>query len=262
MSRFSQSRYVLPALVALVVLAVSGCGASTATASPGGGGGVRSPASNGNGAGNGGGPSSAVVSGLAGLAGNFGSVTSYRFTLTMIGVPGSDTLNSLGGPSDTNDTAISMSGTVVSKPSPAFDITMGTVHEVQVGGTDYIDVGTGAFMPSQGSGNLNAFSPAAMYASMIEPIAADFTKVGTGKKNGVDADHYQATAAASSRLDSIAGTSGAKWTADVWIAQNGAYPVSMAITGTVGGKVAFQIKFDVTNVNDPANVVAAPVNPT
>ena len=35
-------------------------------------------------------------------------------------------------------------------------------------------------------------------------------------------------------LDSLAGISGAKWTADVWIARSGGYPVSMAIVGTSG----------------------------
>ena len=50
-----------------------------------------------------------------------------------------------------------------------------------------------------------------------------------------------------------------KWTADVWIATQGGYPVSTAIVGgDDSGKVVFQLVFDITNINDSANKVTAP----
>ena len=55
----------------------------------------------------------------------------------------------------------------------------------------------------------------------------------------------------------------AAWSADIGIATNGGYPVSMAIIGTAADKsTAYEILFDITNVNDPANVVTAPTNVT
>ena len=59
-------------------------------------------------------------------------------------------------------------------------------------------------------------------------------------------------------LDSLAGVSGATWTADLWLATSGGYPVSMAIIGTKDSTVVYQVSFDITNINDPTNKVTAP----
>jgi hypothetical protein len=56
---------------------------------------------------------------------------------------------------------------------------------------------------------------------------------------------------------------GATWTADVWIAQNGGYPVSMSILAKASdNSILYEIQFDITNINDPANKVTAPTNLT
>jgi hypothetical protein len=79
----------------------------------------------------------------------------------------------------------------------------------------------------------------------------------------VQADHYQASSAALARLGSIAAITGATWTADVWVAQDGGYPVSMAVFGRAGDKsIVYEILFDISNVDDPANKVTVPANVT
>jgi len=109
---------------------------------------------------------------------------------------------------------------------------------------------------------VDSFAPSAMFSSMIDPsTVSGFTKVGTEQKNGVTADHYQGSQAALSDLGSALGVQGATWTADVWIATNGGYPVGMAIIGTAADKsIAYEILFNITNVNDPSNTVTKPTN--
>jgi hypothetical protein len=104
----------------------------------------------------------------------------------------------------------------------------------------------------------DSFAPATMFSSMVGSTAEGFNKVGNEQKNGVSADHYQGTQAVYGELDSLAGVSGATWTADLWIATDGGYPVSMAIIATSSGAVVYEILFDITNVNDPNNKITAP----
>jgi hypothetical protein len=99
-----------------------------------------------------------------------------------------------------------------------------------------------------------------MFSSMVGSTSEGFNKVGTESKNGVQADHYTGTQAVYGQLDSLAGVSGATWTADLWIATPGGYPVSMAFIATADSKVAYEILFDITNVNDPNNKITAPAN--
>jgi hypothetical protein len=99
-----------------------------------------------------------------------------------------------------------------------------------------------------------------MFSSLIDPsLLGEFNKVGTGPKNGVNADHYQGSQAVLSALGTLTNVQSATWTADLWIATDGGYPVGMAIVGTAAdGTVAYEMVFDITNVNDPSNAVTAP----
>jgi hypothetical protein len=103
-----------------------------------------------------------------------------------------------------------------------------------------------------------------MFSSALDTSSASgWNKVGTETKNGVSADHYQASSSALAEYGSSLGVTGATWSADVWIATDGGYPVSMAIVATASDKsVAYEIKFDLSNVNDPANKITAPTNVT
>jgi hypothetical protein len=91
--------------------------------------------------------------------------------------------------------------------------------------------------------------------------ASGYNKVGSESKNGVDTDHYQASQSTLTGLSSVAGVANATWTGDVWIAKNGGYPVSMAIMAKASdNSVAYEIMFDITNINDSSLKVTAPTN--
>jgi hypothetical protein len=183
--------------------------------------------------------------------------------MTLAGGDWGSMLSALGGAGATGSGAFTIGGTIVVKPDKAADITMAGIHIIEIGGTDYIDMGTGSFISSPTSSSMvDSFAPSAMFSSMIDPsTVSGFTKVGTEQKNGVTADHYQGSQAALSDLGSALGVQGATWTADVWIATNGGYPVGMAIIGTAADKsIAYEILFNITNVNDPSNTVTKPTN--
>jgi hypothetical protein len=200
------------------------------------------------------------TNGLDGAASAFADVANYKFSMTLAGGNFAD-IGKLGGASGG---AFTISGTVIATPAKAADIKIGSYHIVEVGGFDYIDLGVGGFIkaPVSGQGMADSFSPNTMFSSVIYTASASgYNKVGSETKNGVMTDHFQASASALSQYDSLA--AGATWTADVWLAQNGGYPVSMNVTGTAGdGSVAYQIIFDISNINDPANTVTVPTNVT
>jgi hypothetical protein len=48
---------------------------------------------------------------------------------------------------------------------------------------------------------------------------------------------------------------------DIWIAKAGGYPVSMAMVAKASdNSLAYEILFDITNVNDPTIKISAPTN--
>jgi hypothetical protein len=254
--RFGRRVRVPLALLTAVALAVGACsGGSSVTAPPSAAGPASSVGGNG-GNGNGGG------SVVGGAAAKLSAITSYKFSMTLAGGDYSSLLSALGGTVASGNAPFTMSGTIVLQPAHAADITMGSIHLIEIGGSDYLDVsGSGAFIATPMSTSIvDSFAPATMFSSMVDPSAAGgFAKVGTGQKNGVSADHYQGSQAVLAGIAAGSGLTGATWTADIWIATSGGYPVSMAIAGTAADKsIAYEILFDITNANDPANKVVAP----
>jgi hypothetical protein len=203
--------------------------------------------------------------GLISAANNFGSIKSYKFSMTLAGGSFSSMLSALPGSSASGDAPFTMSGTVTTSPAAA-DIKMAGFHIIEVGGFEYVDLsGTGLFIksPSSGTSMADSLSPASMFSSAMDTSGGSgFSKVGTDTKNGVKADHYTASASALSAYGSTLGVAAdATWSADVWIAQNGGYPVSMSILAVGSDKsVLYQITFDISNINDPSNNVTAPTN--
>jgi hypothetical protein len=200
--------------------------------------------------------------GLSGAANNFSNITSYKFSMTLAGGEFSSMLSALGS-GTSGDTPFTMGGTITVKPQKAADITMGGFHMVEVGGFDYLDMtGTGTFYKTAATSSslADSFSPATMFSGLVGTTSSSgYSKVGSGSKNGVAADHYQASTEALAAYASAQGIAGATWSSDVWIAQNGGYPVSMSIIAVASDKtIAYEIKFDITNVNDPSNKVTAP----
>jgi hypothetical protein len=257
MTRIVNQAKSLLVLVAVLAVAVAACGSSGST-----------PNSNG---GQSAGPSNAVQPTLNGgdnggdNGGGFGDVTSkfdnvasYKFNMVLAGGSFASSLSVLGSAS--SDGSFTISGTVITKPDKAADVTMAGIHIIESGGQQCMDMGTGSFFctPSTGSSMADSFSPSTMFGSMVDTGSGDYKKVGTEQKNGVTADHYQGTEGAYAGLNSLAGVPNATWTADVWIATDGGYPVSTAIVGTADGATVFKFIFDITNINDPANKVTLP----
>jgi len=202
--------------------------------------------------------------GLSGAASNFSNITSYKFTMTLAGGEFGSMLSAFGS-GTSGDTPFTMSGTITVKPQKAADINMGGFHMVEIGGFDYLDMtGTGTFYKTAATSSslADAFSPATMFSGLVgSSSSSGYGKVGSGSKNGVAADHYQASTEALAAYASTQGISDATWSSDVWIAQNGGYPVSMSIIATAADKtIVYEIKFDITNVNDQSNKVTAPTS--
>jgi hypothetical protein len=241
-------------LLTVLAIALAACSGGSGSAAPTGG----ARASTGPGGGNGGNGGSSV---LGGAAAKLSDIASYKFSMTLAGGDYGSMLSALGGAAATGNAPFTMTGTIIAKPDKAADITMGAFHIIEVGGNDYLDMsGSGSYISTPTTSSMaDAFAPSSMFSSMISTSYTGFNKVGSEPKNGVGADHYQGTKAVLDQLASAAGVTGATWTADVWIASDGGYPVSMAIVAIAADKtIAYEILFDITNVNDPANQVTAP----
>ncbi len=105
---------------------------------------------------------------------------------------------------------------------------------------------------------IDNLSPAKMFGSYFDSsMAAGYKASGDEQKNGVATVHYVADASIMADYSDLLGVTGGTWTAEVWIAKSGGYPVSTKIECT-GGSSEFLLQLDVTNVNDPANSVKAP----
>jgi hypothetical protein len=237
--------------LAIVAIAVSACGSSSGTKAP------DSPAS--------GAPNTTVApgggSGLAGAATAFSSLKSYKFSMTLAGGSFGSMLSVLGGASASAGAGFTVKGTVLVADKAA-DVDVMGMHMIEVGGFSYLDMG-GSFAktPSNGDSLADSFSPAKIFSSSIGSTADGYSKVGTESKNGVQADHFKAADSTLSGMGSVLGVGNATWTSDVWIAVDGGYPVSMAMVATLSDKsIGYEVLFDISNINDPANTVTAPTN--
>jgi hypothetical protein len=173
---------------------------------------------------------------LSDLVTNLDNVDSYRLTITT------------GG-------EVQYSGIVVTKPELARDVTMGDQRFVVIGDEVWMGAaGSDALTPApagMAEALLSTFDPVLLVGAFASPGAmAGAAEVGSEEKNGVSATHY--------RIDSgsLVGTLASMppdSSIDVWIADDG-YLVSLAVTGMAEG----EFTLDVTDVNDPANVVERP----
>ena len=247
LARRSRSRIVL---LAVMAIALSACAGTSTTAGAGKAGATSSP-----------------DTGLGAAASAFARVSNYNFSMTLAGGTFSSMLSMLPTSSAVGDAPFTIGGTITVKPQAAADIKMIGLHIIEIGGQDYLDMsGTGSFdqITIAGTKLAERFSPATMFATAINPsTVGGYDKVGSGTKNGVQADHYQASSAGLATLGSIAAITGATWTANVWVAQDGGHPVSLAIVGTAANKsIVYEVLFDITNVDDPANKVTVPAKVT
>jgi hypothetical protein len=202
--------------------------------------------------------------GLDGAAAALKALTSYKVKMVVVG--GSDDLdNNLTALPNAPDSGVfNVSGTFVFKPTEAADVTIaGLLHDVAVANNDYQDVGvTGTFNEEDGAASSSlAFelSPASIYSAF--DFTSGFDLVGSETKDKVAANHFHAGDAALAEFAAIAGVQNATWTADVWLATSGGYPVSITIVATATDKsIAYERSFDLTEVNGATNKVTVPTN--
>lgn len=172
---------------------------------------------------------------LSGLVKNLDGVDSYRVTITTSG--------------ETQYAAV-----VVTKPVLSRDVTMGDGTRIVVIG-DEAWIGDASKLepapPEMATPMLAAFDPVLMMGAFTTPGAmTGATEVGTEEKNGVQARRF--TVDSNSMVGAMASMPPGS-SIELWIADAG-YLVSMSIGGT--GEGSFTM--DVTNINDPANVVERP----
>lgn len=210
---------------------------------------------------------------LAGAADALASLTSYKFRMTLAGTPSVNKLAEVTGNASSSNGSVTFNGTVILKPDKAAEVTTTGLHIISVGGFDYMDVGNAGFAqmaadspgasPSSGASPSPAsksdpFTPAQVFSGIR---MSGYSNVGPETKNDVLSDHYQAGASALAELGSVSVVKGATWSADIWIAKDGGYPVSIAIVATAkDGTIPYETTFDLTNINDAANKVTAPEN--
>jgi hypothetical protein len=207
---------------------------------------------------------SSSAASLDGAGAALSNLTSYKFTMTVVGGDLSDnTLSTL--PNAPASGIFKVSGTYLLATSEAADITVaGTFHEISVGGIDYQDAGlTGSFTEDDSGATVlvDQLSPTSVYTSF--DFSGSFNTVGDESKDGVDTTHFQAGDSALAEFATVSGVQAGAWTADVWLANQGGYPVAMTIVGTTSTTdktVVYERTFDLTNVNSTTNQVTAPTN--
>jgi hypothetical protein len=205
------------------------------------------------------------------------NASSYKFSMTFGGAatdptsPDADVAHSLSeiAPGSACGTGtFTLSGTITNQqPAPAedvesvfdVDVSCPGLHIIRVGDSVYIDRGnTGTFVETPGeANNLDFLSPVNLVRDFFNPYTASYyTQVGSEIKDGVSTDRYRSN----EDLDEyVEGGQYDPWSADVWVAQDGSYPVSMDIVAKEADTGdPYEVKVDITNVNDPANTVTAP----
>ena len=170
---------------------------------------------------------------------NLEGIDSYRITVTSGGQVGYQAV-------------------VVTKPVLSRDIRLGEGEDAQrvVSIGDETWMGTGDALqpaPAALAGSLlAAFDPLMMAGAFAQPGAwSGANDQGVEEKNGVQARHFRIEAG------SVVGTLASMppgTSIDAWVAEDGGYLVSLAVVG----EASEGFTIDVTNVNDPTNVVKRP----
>jgi hypothetical protein len=267
--------FLVPALVLVAVLTLAACGGSStpaassepgatpatgATAAPeatSGGEATQAPAAS---------PAEGGID-IGGAAASLENLDNYSFKIEMKAEGGSEFMMVPAGGS------LVMEGDVILKPAEAVDVTMttsdGTTASVIgyriIGDTAYINLGGDSWMSApadDAASAVDSFKPEQMLGSYSS--LEGLSKVGEEDKNGIPSEHYTSTS--DPGIGSMFGLPGATWTTDVWIAKDGGFVVSAAMTATgkneSGAQGTFVMTVDVTGANDPNLVIEPPTNLT
>lgn len=246
------TRGLVAASLALA-LVVAACGSSTKP-------GIPVPVSgNSNNGGNNAGGSGSLMSGLAS---NLDTLDSYQFSWQIT--------SASTGASAADTGSFETTGTVVNKPTLAYKVNdLGMMQIIVIGNQGWISMDNGSTWMassdySNGSSDLSSLLPDSMYGSDFDSNAADFKVAGEETKNGVDCIHY--TDNTDLGLGGAALGIAGNFTADLWVAKSGNYPVSgfYGYSASAGGQSgSWSYSFEITHVNDAAaNAITAPTNVT
>jgi hypothetical protein len=204
--------------------------------------------------------------------------TSYKFSMTFVGAatnpdsPDADFLHSLSETapgSSCGSGTFTLKGTIANQhagPTQGFesvfdiDVICPGLHIIEVGGSLYVDKGgTGTFVKTQldDAYSLDFLLPAHLVENYVNPhLASHYTLVGSESKDSVNSDRYRSDKDLDQEEE---GGQYDTWSADIWLAKGGGYPISMDVVAkeSEGGQ-PYEVEFDITNINDPANMVTAP----
>ncbi len=177
---------------------------------------------------------------LSGLTSNLSNAKSYRIAISAAG-------------------STVYQATVVTEPVAAREITLGPDGDtriVRIGTEAWMATGTDPYQSVPAAmvdGIVGAFDPIVMFGAFasgnIGAIAAD---LGTESRNGINTRHFRLDAT-SSLVGAFAGLP-AGAAIDFWVADEG-YLVGYEFTGLPDGQ---DLAINVTNIDDPANVVERP----
>jgi hypothetical protein len=156
--------------------------------------------------------------------------------------------------------AATIEATVVRRPEVAQDVVITTggtsQHLIIVGDEAWIDPGAGTFVSvplTTVQGMTRLFDPVLLASGLNQPgVIGGLDLIGPEEKNGVPTTHYHLDGQSPvGQLASLPPDA----VFDVWIAQEG-YMVSMVASGI--DPTTPSVSMDISNINDPANVVEAP----
>lgn len=245
------------AALATIAIVAAACGSSSGTAAPAATGGATNP------------PVSAAAAShapavtvapvavvptaipeLAGVSATLNGLTSYQYKVTISGSPYGAVLGSTG-----------MTGTVVNTPAFAAHFATSDVETIETDSKIWTKSGSNWDLSPvyAKSTNYDTFGPPNQISHLFSPsTAAYFVAAGDETVNGVPATHYNCpNQRALNFLSGVEGISGdAVWTADIWVAKTGGYPVSFKIAAT--GAKPFSLDIEISKANDPSNTVNVP----
>jgi hypothetical protein len=234
-----------------VAVAFGACSSSSSTQAPNNGNRTDAPQVTASSAGGGSEATPAGNNGgdLAGSVNKLSDITSYRFTLVMKG----GTYGAMLGPDP-------IKGTVVMKPTKAAYMSFMGIEMIEIDGKTYTKIGTSWDQSEDTSSTAMAdsFAPDKLFGSYVGSAASGYKAVGEEQRNGMATIHYLADASVIDTYGSMLGVTGGTWSADAWVAKDGGYPVGVSIKSS-GGSGDFEMTMDITNINDPANKVEAPI---
>ena len=209
--------------------------------------------STGNGGNNGGNNGGSSL--ISGLSSNLDQLTSYKFTETM----GGGSSGTAASPGDSG--SLQITGTVVNTPTKSISVQEAGASYIAIGDKSWASYDGTTWIETDDPTSVSDLLPTDLYGTWFDTNSGGFTVAGDESKNGVDCVHYKGNTSLSAGLAAFGAS--ANFQADLWVAKNGNYPVSGVygwVASSQGQTASYGYSFDITNINDPSNTVAAPTN--